>query len=148
MSTGQYPQPEAAYSQVVPVMVAGLICDTLAVDPSSGKKTLVGIFDRLIAAQFPTKRVFSIYAKFADAIGRYVIRIEYVQEATDKVLAAAGLEVRATDKTETLEIAITPPDSLLVPDPGRYEFRIFANSIYMGRVFFDVLARAYLQGAP
>lgn len=134
------PQDEPL-SQVIPVLVAGLICDSLSIDPSSGKKSLIGVFDQLSVAQFPTQRVFALYARLTDASGRYQLQFQFVQEATDKELARGDFELNAQDRTKALEIAVTMPVPMPIPEPGRYEFRILANGIYIGRIFFDAIPR-------
>lgn len=134
-------QNQEPLSQVIPVLVAALLCDSLSVDPSSGKKSLIGIFDRLRVAQFPTGRIFTLYAKFTDALGRYHLKVQYVQEASDTVLGVIEAELRASDRTMGTELTITMPAAIAVPAAGRYEFRIFANEVYLGRTYFDAVPR-------
>ncbi len=76
-------------SQVMPFLLAGLICDVGVVDPNSGKKSLIGIYDRIIAQSFPTQRVVSVYIRVTDAEGNYVFQLEFVHIASGRILATA-----------------------------------------------------------
>ena len=71
-------------SKVVPLLVATLVCDVAVADPSTGKKNLIGIFDRVYVGRFPTQRSVSLYFKIADAEGHYNFDVRYVQASTDK----------------------------------------------------------------
>ena len=64
-------QESRALSQVVPVLVAALVCDVVVSDPSTGKKNLIGIFDRVNVGKFTTTRRMSLYVKVTDADGDY-----------------------------------------------------------------------------
>ena len=62
-----------------PFPLALLLCDSVIVDERSKKKTLVGVFNRVWAKQFPTTySPLTIYARLTDAQGRYDFRIDYV----------------------------------------------------------------------
>jgi len=61
-------------------------------DRSTGKKSLIGIFDRVWVAKFPAGRFMSLYVKFGDAKGYYDLVVRYVEAKSGLVLVeAAGL---------------------------------------------------------
>jgi len=124
----------------VPVLVAALICDVAVADPSTGKKNLIGIFDRVNVGRFPTQRPFSLYVKVTDAEGYYRTQVRYVQVSTGRVLAEAQGELNATDRLASTDVYIQFPP-LPIPEEGRYEFQIWANSVFLGATFIDAVPR-------
>ena len=117
-------------SEVVPLLLAALVCDTAVEDPSTGKKSLIGIFDLVHSSEFPTQRPISFYFKIVDAEGFYRIDVRYVQVATGRVLANAEGELIAEDRN-ALDLHLPFPP-LPIPAKGVYEFQIWANSMFLG----------------
>ena len=124
---------EQNLSSVVPFLLAILVCDTDAVEPGSGKKTLIGIFDRIVVDQFAITHPCTLYFKITDAQGRYKFKVEYVQVSTGTKLAGAESNVVVIDNRLQVRdfILSTPP--LSIPEAGQYEFRLYANDMYLGR---------------
>ena len=118
-------------SEVVPLLVAVLVCDAAHADAATGKKSLLGIFDILSAKQFPIKQRISLYFKVADAEGFYNFEVRFVHSDSGEVLAGANGELIAGDRLTSTDmyIAFTPLD---LPKEGRYEFQIWANSMFLG----------------
>lgn len=131
-------QKSKTLSQVVPILVAALVCDTACTDPSSGKHTLVGIFDIITAPKFPMRRPFSLYLKIADAEGYYKFEVIFVQVSTGKRLAGAEGEIQADDRAKAIDLRIGFPP-LPIPSEGRYEFQVWANSMYLGSTCIDTV---------
>lgn len=125
---------------MVPVLVAALICDVAVQDPVTGKKNLIGIFDRLWAGKFPTARPISLYIKITDAEGKYVLEVKYVKLDTDEVLGAATAEFKVEDRLQSFDFVIQLPPAP-IPEAGRYEFQIWANETFIGSAFLDAVAR-------
>lgn len=123
-------------SDIVPVLVAMLVCDTAAVDPSTGKKSLIGIFDRVWAAKFPTQRAITVYAKLTDAQGYYRFKVRYVQASTGQTLAEAEGEARVADRLVSADFVLQTPQ-LPIPETGRYEFQLWMNDVFVGSTFLD-----------
>lgn len=120
-----------------PFILALLLCDSVIVDETSKKKTLVGIFDRILVRRFPSKHhPITIYARLTDAEGLYDFRIEYVQIETDKRLAEGKITgVSIPSRLQKHDLILQPPP-VPIPEPGEYEFRLWANDRYIGRVSF------------
>ena len=120
-------------STVVPHLVAAIVCDVAVADPTTNKKSLIGVFDRLSVGNFPAKRPVSLYFKITDAEGNYDLDIRYVQSDTGKVLAKVqaqgGLNVK--DRLSSVDFHFSLPP-LPFPTAGRYEFQIWANSSFLG----------------
>ena len=96
-------------SQVVPVLVAALVCDVAIEDPSTGKKNLIGIFNRIHVTNFPTAREVFVYLKVTDAQGDYDTEVRYVQVNSGKLLAGANGELHATDRLASIDTAVRFP---------------------------------------
>jgi len=134
---------EQTLSKVVPYLLAILVCDSGTIDRNSGKKTLVGIFDRVIAKEFPTSRWLSVYFKLSDAQGNYRFKVQYAQVKTDKILAEAETKDLQTIKSrlDTFDSLISFPMALLIPEVGQYEFRLYANNMFLGRIAINAEQR-------
>ena len=98
-------------SEVAPLLGAALVCDVAVSDPSTGKKSLIGIFDHVRVAKFPTTRRVSLYFKIADAQGRYDFDVRYVRADTGEVLARAEGKVVARDRLSSTDLHLAFPRS-------------------------------------
>jgi hypothetical protein len=130
-------EPANPLSIITPVLVATLICDVAVADPTSGKKNIIGVFDRIYVSKLPAKRPMSLYLKVTDASGDYELETRYVQVSTNKVLAKATGKMHAKDMLSSLDM-ILPFPPLPIPEPGRYEFQVWANNSFLGSTFIDV----------
>ena len=126
--------------ETVPLLVAALICDVAVADPSTNKKNLIGIFDRVVVANFPTQRRMHLYIKLADAEGEYEIETKYVHRESGSKLAEARTKLDIKNRLLTTDLYIPFPP-LPIPHEGRYEFQIWANSVFLGTAFLDAQAR-------
>lgn len=135
------PQNKKPLSKVVPLLIAALVCDVAVTDPGSAKQNLIGIFDRIFVGKFPTTRPMSVYIKLADANGFYELDVRFVQVGTGNILAGAKgtLQVRHRLVSADLHIPFPP---LPIPTEGRYEFQIWANSMFLGSAFIDAIPRS------
>ena len=124
-------------SQIVPLLVAAVICDAAVEDPSTKKKTLVGIFDRILVRKFPTQRPLSLYMKIADALGRYAMQVKVVNASTGQPLMDIDGDLVVRDKLRSTEFLVPIP-AMPVPTEGRYEFQVWFNGMYVGQTFLDV----------
>jgi hypothetical protein len=134
-------EEDSVDSKPIPFLIAALVCDTAVSDPSTGKKSLIGIFDRINAIKFPVKRRMSLYLKVTDAEGDYDTEVRYTQMSTGKVLAQARGKLRAPDKRASLDLLIKFPP-LLIPKEGRYEFQLWANSVFLGTTSIDAVQQS------
>ena len=128
---------ESIQGASTPFALALLVCDSVVVDERSKKKTLVGIFDTVYVAQFPTQHYpVVLYARLTDAEGQYAFRLEYVRVETDELLMSTDIPpVNLPDRLKIHELVFEPPPIPLTA-PGEYEFRLWANSRYIGRAKF------------
>lgn len=131
---------EKDLSKVIPVLVASLVCDVAVVDPNTGKKNLIGIFDKILVEKLPVQRPVYLYIKLTDAEGSYNLEVKFIQVNSGKVLAGATGELKCSSRLESADLYIEfPPVQFL--SVGRYEFQVWANSVYLGGTFIDVVLR-------
>jgi len=122
-----------------PSLAAMLVCDTTIRDAETGKVSLIGIFERIVTPAFPaTHGSLSVYAKIADAEGAYAFRLELRHLPTLQLVGQVDTPpARVQDRLESQEL-IFRVDHLVLPGPGRYEFRLFANGHFVGQKSFEV----------
>ena len=125
-------------SKVVPLLVAALVCDVAVQDPSTGKKNLIGIFDMVHVSEFPTRRALTLYCKIVDAEGSYNFDVRYVRVDTGEVLARTKGEVTIKDRLISSDMHLPFPP-LQLPAIGRYEFQIWANSMFLGSTSIEAV---------
>lgn len=133
------------FSNVIPVLNAALICDVGVADPASGKRSLIGIFDRLWASEFPTQRPVTLYWKITDAQGRYRLKVRILQAEGDQVMGEGTGEAEITDRNASSEFLMDLP-AVLFPAPGRYLFEIFMNDVRLGSAFMDAVTIEQKRG--
>jgi hypothetical protein len=118
----------------LPSVLAILLCDQIIIDVETGKKTLVGVFEGLRAEKYPIGQKMAFYARLTDLEGHYkfVVRIVRLDGDKEELMGGAEAEYTAKHQLAILEIALNLPP---VPfsGPGRYEFQLFADEIYIGR---------------
>ena len=122
-----------------PVLLAALVCDVAVKDPTSGKISLIGIFDRVHVSKFPSKRPVSLYAKLTEAEGEYEFQARYVYSNTGEKLAEAKGKFKAKNKLATVELNLQFPP-LPIPGEGRYDFQLWVNGAFLGQTFMDAAA--------
>ena len=125
-----------------PVPVAFLLCDQISTDRTTGKKTIVGVFDRIWVTNFPARHGPStIYARVIDCEGEYEFKIEYVQVSSQTILGEGGGTVQCRDRQQYTDL-IFPWPQLPLPERGEYEFRLWMNNKYISRTRITALPRS------
>jgi hypothetical protein len=87
----------------------------------------------------------SLYIKLTDAEGYYKLEVRYVQVSSGNILAQADGELRSSNRLASVDLYIQFPP-LPIPEPGRYEFQIWANSAFLGATFIDAVQRTLPEG--
>jgi len=131
-------QAEPVRSKVIPVLVAALLCDAAVAEPASGKKSLIGIFDRVWSMAYPMGRPLTIYWKIADAEGHYYVQVRVVHAEANEVMGEFKAEIDVPDRLVAYDFFVEFPP-VPIPEPGRYEFQIFMNDTYVGRAVLDAM---------
>ena len=75
-----------------------LICDIAIRETQTNKVTLVGIFDRVMATDFPVTyaRPIAVYARITDAQGTYDLRLELVRLEDEQTVGPSKPASRST----------------------------------------------------
>lgn len=115
-----------------------LICGQVIAEEGTQKKSLIGIFDNIYAPSFPASLSCAIYAKLRDAYGGYEIMLRFVKQADETTLMPdARFELNATEPSGAAEIVVNFIGATF-PEPGGYEFQLYADGMYLHRVVLDV----------
>lgn len=121
----------------VPTLLALLICDTVIQDVQTTKKSLIGIFTVLNSWTFPAPMNVSVFARLTDAEGRYKFRVDVVDLSDGKTLASLPTEaLQAPNQLVFIEM-VMQIQGLVIPSPGKYEFQVWGNDVYLGRTIME-----------
>lgn len=115
-----------------PVVNAMLVCDEAERESKTGKITVKGIFETILAKGFPAKHPFlCVYVKLIDAHGTYPIRFSVLHLETGRLIGTGESEMVAADRMRPIELMFNLRN-FIFPDPGTYEFQIHADGRYIG----------------
>ena len=119
---------------------AMLICDQVITDKSTGKKSLIGVFENISAAVFPCiHHLLSVYVKLTEAHGTYRFALELIDLKRNVAIARGEIPHDiVTDNPRSVHELVFNLRNLKFLDPGDYEFRIFANGKIFGQKTFLV----------
>src|SRR3990172_6809166 len=123
----------------IPAIRAILMCDTVIQEAGTGKKTLVGVFDRFVFPNVPAQiGGFTFFARITDLNGSYSFRIDVVDLREDKKLARIETnEFTHDDPLGSMDLVLPIPPIRFI-NFGKHEFQLYANNIYLGRCVIDV----------
>jgi hypothetical protein len=124
----------------VPKTNAMLICDYVITEEETHKKSLIGIFENIRAAQFPCIHHFlTVYIKLTDAKGDYRFRLELTDLKNNTVMGKSEIpEVIHFESPLATHELVFNLRNLRFDHPGEYEFRIFADDKIFGQKTFLV----------
>ncbi len=123
-----------------PVANAVLICDKVITEEGTKKKSLIGIFEKIGSTKFPCMHYFlAVYVKLTNAMGEYVFSLDLVDLQKDVVVNKAEITrtIAIHDPLATHELVFNL-NGLKFDSPGKYEFRVMANSQIFGQKAFFV----------
>jgi Family of unknown function (DUF6941) len=122
-----------------PVVYAVLICDYTIRDGETGKASVVGIFDKISAVEFPAFHSgLFVYVNMADAEGEYTMALELLRSDTMTRIGYGEQRVTYTDRLVGAELFFDLR-GLVFDEPGQYEFRVHANGLHIGGKPFRVV---------
>ena len=126
--------------QPKPILKAMLVCDMTIVEENTHKRTLIGLFDRIKASQFPsTHSSLSVYVQFREIEGIFDFMLELFDLDQEKSMNKALIkDFKVQDRSRDCELVFNLM-SLKFEHPGDYEFRIYVNDCIFGQKFFKVL---------
>lgn len=117
-----------------------LICDQTLVEEGTRKRSLIGLFDRVKATQFPTvHNAMSVYVQFREIEGVFDFTLELYDVTQDKTLNKAKVDkFKVPDKSRDCELVFNLL-SVRFEHAGEYEFRIYVNDGIFGQKSFQVI---------
>jgi len=129
--------------QVPPYVIAMVTCDSIYVDPTTGKKSLLGVFSAVCARSFPVRiGQLCLYVAMTDGRGvtPFTIRLVDGEEERDPIFQMQG-EIIFTDPRMVAEL-ITGMVNIEFPEAGEYRLQFLAcNTLLMER-------RIVIAGSP
>ena len=127
--------------ELKPILKAMLLCDHTIVEEATRKRTLIGLFDRIKANQFPsTHPAMSIYVQFRDLEGTFDFMLELFDLTAGKEMTRAEVKnFKVQDRSRDCELVFNLL-SVKFDHPGEYEFRIYVNDFIFGQKSFKVLS--------
>lgn len=126
--------------QIKPILKAMILCDQTIVEQGTGKRTLIGIFDRIKATQFPsTHPAMSVYVQFREIEGVFTFTLELFDLNQGRSLHRAVIEnFRVEDKSRDCELVFNLL-SVRFENEGDFEFRIYVNDCIFGQKSFKIV---------
>ncbi|MFH0771230.1 MAG: hypothetical protein V1933_01250 [Candidatus Omnitrophota bacterium] len=112
-----------------PEIKAMLICDNVITEQGTNKNSLIGIFENINAKRFPCAHPrLGVYINFTDVVGSYNFRLELVDIENDKIIGHVEIPPKQyVDKLGSNNLVFIL-EGLKFGQPGKYEFRLYANS--------------------
>lgn len=127
-----------------PVVKSFVIADTVIQDRMSGKWSIIGVFDRIMAPAFPVFHPIAVYLKLGDAQGRYQIKIELRDSSDRRIAMIEGSPIDAPGPA--LEVGFRAPP-IPLEKPGSYQFQLFVNGEFLASAPLD-LVQVQLPNPP
>jgi len=131
----------------IPSVVAMLLCETIITDAATGRKTLVNLFETFSAtSDFPqVAQAFALYAKLTDMEGHYAMRIDLVSLEDEQRLVSFTGALDSADRLRTYDLAVLFSPGIKFERPGRYEFQLYADEVFVGRCTLKLERREVSQ---
>lgn len=113
---------------VEPLVKSFLLADSVF-RQEAGKWCLIGIFNRIQAASFPTvHHSLGLYVELTDAEGEYDVVVEFWDAANQCLARFEGIHVEVADRLAGVQFGFQTY-GLPLPSPGRYYFKLFFNGL-------------------
>ncbi|MCP9451854.1 MAG: hypothetical protein NNA23_04135 [Nitrospira sp.] len=125
---------------VKPTVQAFLVCDHVIEDSLTRKKSLIGLFTHLQSPVFPFQHQhMGLYFCLTDVEGTHQFEIDLVYLNNEQLVCRAVLPgISIGDRLQISDFGINIP-SLIVPSPGRYEFRLKMDGHLIAQKDFNVV---------
>ena len=132
----------------IPSVVAMLICDQIINEQVTNKKSLIGVFDNFNSLMFPVVfQRLAVYVKLADAVGDYLFKLRIVKLKDESLIAELGIQAHIPDASQYSELALNM-GNIPLPEPGKYEFQLYAGENFLHRVTMQAVLAQLPQGGP
>jgi hypothetical protein len=109
-----------------------VVCDSIHIDPSTGKRYLLGTFSIIHAVEFPaTHPVLCLYVSMTNGRGDTPIRIQLIDADEEREpIFVNEAEVPFDDPRTVVEMGIVL-QNITFEAPGEYRFQLFASDEFL-----------------
>lgn len=121
----------------IPTLLALLVSESVIHDAETQKKTIVGVFDRVLAGTAPQLINLAVYAKLVEGSGQYVFKLRMVNLKDDQPIVQVPVPGNWAIPEGPFELGVNFR-GLTIPEFGKYEFQLHANDVYLGRAVFSL----------
>jgi hypothetical protein len=117
---------------LLPIALTLLICDGAHRDPSTGKWTLLGLFNSIHARDFPiTHPQLIAYLALTEARGTVPIRFQIVDtDESESLLFHVDTELKVNDPRVVADVVI-PIRDVKFPQAGEYRLQVYACNQFL-----------------
>jgi len=110
-----------------PLGIAIVVCDQIIEDKLTSKKSLIGIFNQIAAANFPcTHPRVSVFVCLTEGRGDYGARLRIVHEETGTVVADLNGPIQFPDANAVVELNFDLI-GLTFPQAGLYSIEFYCD---------------------
>ena len=110
-----------------PLGIAIVVCDQIIEDKLTSKKSLIGIFNQITAANFPCAHPrVSVFVCLTEGRGDYGARLRIVHEETGAVVADINGPIQFPDANAVVELNFDLI-GLTFPQPGLYSIEFYCD---------------------
>jgi len=123
------PAPEQAKGKCPPpAALCLLVCDDMIIDQETGKHSLIGIFDRIGAPQFPARHHrLSLYIELTNGHGQYDIKVGLMDVKADEEVISIGGPMSFPDPLAVVKMRLRL-NNVVFPRFSEYRFQVWANN--------------------
>jgi len=119
--------PAERIAATPPVLLALVMADEIRVDPASGKRSILGIFDAISASSFPCLHpLIAVYAALTDGHGPTPVRLRLVDVDETRPPIFDVNEVLQFPEPMALGQYTFEFNRPVLPAPGHYRLQFFA----------------------
>jgi hypothetical protein len=111
-----------------PVPLAMIVCDTIIDDRLSSKKSLIGIFNNIAAAELPCRhQSVYVYCVLTEGIGQYEGALKCTHMQSNRVIFNLTGPVKFPNPLATIEF-IFDVKNIVFDQEGAYVFELFCDN--------------------
>lgn len=125
-----------------PSLVTLLICDQVIDDRLTGKKSAIGLFNRVNVPKVPAQiPLVTVMATLTEIRERCPLELRLLRDADNAVLIGSRGFVDAPDPLAMVDLVFAL-QGVRVPSEGQYAFELLAEGELLGRRRFHVMTPA------
>lgn len=124
---------------LIPSVVAMLVCDQIINEQGTNKKSLIGVFQRVYSSSFPVLiPKLGVYIKLVDVVGKRSFTLRIVKLEDESLVTELKADIELPDESQPAELAINM-QNFPFHSRGKYEFQLYAGEVYLHRTTVDAV---------